>query len=303
VTRTDLPVTKLDEDEDSDKDLDTRDVEPAEESPAAAGVTEAPESDAFTETEPAAGTAYFDEIPESETASTPATERPLARSRSLFEPLDHEDTATTDDADTDDATALDVPDAATPDVADEDPADGPAPSTTYADADANANDADTDDDITADRHVDAEPDDAEPDDAEPEHESPAESAAASVADETSAADEEATDEHDGDTAEPTGTTPAADDAFSADEPDDAFSDADADADGDHADTESAEHPDLPFVRILSGTKRYHRPDCALIEDIAEDADDLETMSPAEAIEGGCTPCLVCQPDKAPEDRY
>ncbi|MGH3377121.1 MAG: hypothetical protein ACRDP6_20520, partial [Actinoallomurus sp.] len=108
VTRTDLPVTKLDADEldesedseDSDKDLDTRDVEPAEESPAAAGITEAPESDAFTETEPAADTAQFDEIPESETASTPATERPLARSRSLFEPLDHEDTATTDDADT-----------------------------------------------------------------------------------------------------------------------------------------------------------------------------------------------------------
>ncbi|MCO6005850.1 hypothetical protein NE236_12725 [Actinoallomurus purpureus] len=50
------------------------------------------------------------------------------------------------------------------------------------------------------------------------------------------------------------------------------------------------------VRILSGTKRYHRPDCALIEDIADDADDLETLSREEARERGCTPCLVCQPD-------
>ncbi|MGP4025099.1 hypothetical protein [Actinomadura sp. 3N407] len=53
----------------------------------------------------------------------------------------------------------------------------------------------------------------------------------------------------------------------------------------------------PQVRILSGTKRYHRTDCALIEDIGDEADDLESLSRAEAKARGCTPCLVCQPDR------
>ncbi|TDC97852.1 hypothetical protein [Actinomadura sp. 7K507] len=53
----------------------------------------------------------------------------------------------------------------------------------------------------------------------------------------------------------------------------------------------------PQVRILSGTKRYHRTDCALIEDIGDEADDLESLSRAEAKSRGCTPCLVCQPDR------
>lgn len=53
----------------------------------------------------------------------------------------------------------------------------------------------------------------------------------------------------------------------------------------------------PVVRILSGTKRYHRPDCALIEDIGDEIDDLESLGRDEAKERGCTPCLVCQPDK------
>ncbi|WP_030144916.1 hypothetical protein [Spirillospora albida] len=52
----------------------------------------------------------------------------------------------------------------------------------------------------------------------------------------------------------------------------------------------------PQVRILSGTKRYHRTDCALIEDIGDEADDLEALSRAEAKARGCTPCLVCRPD-------
>jgi hypothetical protein len=52
----------------------------------------------------------------------------------------------------------------------------------------------------------------------------------------------------------------------------------------------------PQVRILSGTKRYHRVDCALIEDIGDEAEDLEALSRAEAMARGCTPCLVCQPD-------
>ncbi|MEU8803495.1 hypothetical protein [Spirillospora sp. NPDC048819] len=55
--------------------------------------------------------------------------------------------------------------------------------------------------------------------------------------------------------------------------------------------------DGPQVRILSGTKRYHRTDCALIEDIGDEADDLEALSRAEAKSRGCTPCLVCQPDR------
>jgi hypothetical protein len=49
------------------------------------------------------------------------------------------------------------------------------------------------------------------------------------------------------------------------------------------------------VRILSGTKRFHRADCSLIEDIGEEAEDLETISRAEAMARGCTPCLVCRP--------
>ncbi|TMQ91603.1 hypothetical protein ETD83_30095 [Actinomadura soli] len=53
----------------------------------------------------------------------------------------------------------------------------------------------------------------------------------------------------------------------------------------------------PQVRILSGTKRYHRMDCALIEDIGDEADDLESLPRAEAKARGCTPCLVCQPDR------
>jgi hypothetical protein len=53
----------------------------------------------------------------------------------------------------------------------------------------------------------------------------------------------------------------------------------------------------PLVRILSGTKRYHRPDCALIEDIGDEIDDLESLGRDDAKARGCTPCLVCQPDK------
>lgn len=57
----------------------------------------------------------------------------------------------------------------------------------------------------------------------------------------------------------------------------------------------------PMVRILSGTKRYHRASCALIEDIGDDADDLESLFRSEAKSRGCTPCLVCQPDKEHTD--
>ncbi|HEX2314974.1 MAG TPA: hypothetical protein VHJ17_14630, partial [Thermomonospora sp.] len=53
----------------------------------------------------------------------------------------------------------------------------------------------------------------------------------------------------------------------------------------------------PVVRILSGTRRYHTSDCALIEDIGDEAEDLEALPRSEAQARGCTPCLVCQPDK------
>ena len=77
-----------------------------------------------------------------------------------------------------------------------------------------------------------------------------------------------------------------------DEPEAEAASADAD---DQPEPETAD--DGPLVRILSGTKRYHRTDCALIEDIGDEADDLESLSRAEAKSRGCTPCLVCQPDR------
>lgn len=54
-----------------------------------------------------------------------------------------------------------------------------------------------------------------------------------------------------------------------------------------------------MVRVLAGTRRYHRPDCALIEDIAgeESADDLESLRAEAARAKGYTACLVCRPDR------
>ncbi|GAB2818176.1 hypothetical protein GCM10022221_15050 [Actinocorallia aurea] len=86
------------------------------------------------------------------------------------------------------------------------------------------------------------------------------------------------------------------------ESDDAPAEAEpaADAEDSATYTDSAESAaEGPLVRILSGTKRYHRPDCALIEDIGEDDEDLESLPRDEAKDRGCTPCLVCQPDKEP----
>ncbi|QKW35326.1 hypothetical protein HUT06_15840 [Actinomadura sp. NAK00032] len=97
----------------------------------------------------------------------------------------------------------------------------------------------------------------------------------------------------------TADEPAAGDVFAADpEPEPAAVGEPSDAD------ESSGEPagEGPQVRILSGTKRYHRVDCALIEDVGDDADDLESLSRAEAKSRGCTPCLVCQPDRAAHAR-
>ncbi|WP_242902047.1 hypothetical protein [Actinomadura terrae] len=107
--------------------------------------------------------------------------------------------------------------------------------------------------------------------------------------------------------EPTAPRPRdAEDQHTADEPEPAETVASEEPPAAEADTddvpgdapESASDDDDPQVRILSGTKRYHRTDCALIEDIGDDADDLESLSRAEAKARGCTPCLVCQPDRA-----
>ncbi|MDL4770999.1 hypothetical protein [Actinomadura xylanilytica] len=104
-----------------------------------------------------------------------------------------------------------------------------------------------------------------------------------------------------------GTGPAASDGdepaeMSGSGPDDGTPDAGGDAPAKEADDAPADDAgeaddEGPQVRILSGTKRYHRTDCALIEDIGDDADDLEALSRAEAKARGCTPCLVCQPDR------
>jgi hypothetical protein len=65
----------------------------------------------------------------------------------------------------------------------------------------------------------------------------------------------------------------------------------------------SEAPDAPrpegddvSVRILRGTKRYHLPECALLEDVGDGADDLETLPRSEAKARDCTPCLVCRPE-------
>jgi hypothetical protein len=55
------------------------------------------------------------------------------------------------------------------------------------------------------------------------------------------------------------------------------------------------------VRVLSGTTRYHRPDCTLIEDVAGEGNpnDLESLSVTAAEAKGYTACLVCRPDREP----
>jgi hypothetical protein len=110
---------------------------------------------------------------------------------------------------------------------------------------------------------------------------------AAPADRPASADDDAADSAGG-AGEPRPGNPAP--APAADVPPQAAGDDDKDRNGG------------PQVRILSGTKRYHRPDCALIEDIGEGADDLESLTRAEAKARGCTPCLVCQPDKEPATR-
>lgn len=105
--------------------------------------------------------------------------------------------------------------------------------------------------------------------------------------------------------EPTDATTEPTEKSEEDQPKDQAADPADDQDqADPTDEEPAVQdapPSTQTVRILSGTKRYHRSNCALIEDIADDADDLESLPVEEAKARGCTPCLVCQPDKDPAD--
>jgi hypothetical protein len=236
ATRTDLPVTRLDDDE----------PEPAAESPAAA---EAHESSEGT----SADTAGYEDL-------TETSDGPSARSRSLFEPLDHDEAEAAAEERDDDAAATEP---AEPEDASVEPAEP---------EDLHASEPEPETSEPADAFSSEDEPAAEPDDA----------AGTATEDEDTEHEAEANEAGDDDRPEAT----------------------DDDAGREEATGDGATSEGLPFVRILSGTKRYHRPDCALIEDIAADADDLETLSPAEAKERGCTPCLVCQPDKdLSDDRY
>jgi hypothetical protein len=274
VTRTDLPVTRLETDT---ADTDIAEVEPAAESPAAAELHDVPAPSGSTETDEATDTSRLDQADEvdepaeadatTEAPAEPAEERPSARSRSLFEPLHRSDTSPAEDEAATEA-------AETQESDEEDVASPPEPEADEADDAA----------VAEDLH-EPEPASEEPAIEEPEDLHPSEPETAE--DEPEAAEP---------AAEPEEETPEPAKAEADAEP--ATDDEETDAAADEA---AADGTDLPFVRILSGTKRYHRPDCALIEDIAEDADDLETLSPSEAKDRGCTPCLVCQPDKDPSD--
>lgn len=254
VTRTDLPVTKIDPDPapapsttdevDEDAGPGTREI-PAVESPAAGEVTEVPEPE-----EAVGDTAQLDEAGDAE-------ERPLARSRSLFEPLDRDERPEPETVE-----SAEPADTAVRDDEDEDEQSGPVAEEPETETETEAPEAAADEDDAA----------AEPED----HAAEAPEAAEAEEEPEAAPADAAEDDSEEDDSE--------EDAAPAGKASETAGDDDAGA-------------DLPYVRILSGTKRYHRPDCALIEDIAEDADDLEALSPAEAKARGCTPCLVCQPDQ------
>lgn len=263
ATRTDLPVTRL--------DSDTAEFEPIAESPAAIPPDdEVPAPD----TADIADTARLDQVAEaSEAAPEPPVEQPSAHSRSFFEPIDSGETVPAGDGDTAEAA-----DATQADTGDEEPA--------VADA-GDELPGDEDDDVRPEPAETEEPDSAFREDAEPTDQGPADEESEPEPAESSATTEPA------EVAEE--PLAEADDAGEADETQETGETGDEDRpEEDAAEAEPADHQN---VRILSGTKRYHRFDCALIEDIAEDADDLETLPQAEAKDRGCTPCLVCQPDK------
>jgi hypothetical protein len=238
-------------------------------------------------------------------AAEPVAEQPAERGASLFEPLDRLPAATAGEratagdhsGDKDVTGDLSEPD----DIAPGEPEHTTAEHASEAERSAEA------------EHVaDAEPGQAA--DAEPEDTASAEPTEADAEATQATADAEVTQadaDADADDADAEDANEArqglAEQSVPTDEPEserDSVADERTDEEGGPADDAPAdESATLSIVRILSGTKRYHRSDCALIEDIAEDADDLETLSAAEAKERGCTPCLVCQPDKDHPDAY
>ncbi len=285
TTRTDIPVTAR---------------MPVIEESSPAEIVEQPETSGLSE--PAteyAETAETSEAPEPAEASEYDTERPSQpspQSRSLFEPLDH----TAADEETADGDETPVSELYAPE--------GTTQEETAHEAAHEPEDAAS---RWSDEELAAWDEDPEPAEAREEPAAEAESDTAQPADETGAdahtadADEQPSAEASHDDAD----TDLADDTTADDDHDAGAADHDADDHGtDSGDDAEASDADggsdtLTIVRILSGTKRYHRPDCALIEDIADDDDDLETLPPSEAKDRGCTPCLVCQPDKESPDIY
>ncbi|MEV5754180.1 hypothetical protein AB0L00_40735 [Actinoallomurus sp. NPDC052308] len=239
-----------------------------------------------------------------EAATTRETARPEPADRNTAEPATAADEDTEPEAGEPEATAAeatDLQDSAHPDTETDDAA-APEPAAEEPEPEPSDEHGEQDEEPAAD---------------EPAAEEPASEEAAAAAPAPPEAADDADAEPDDDAAEQspepaadadTAQTDEVDEADEADEADKrdkaektATSDetakaAPADDSDDSEDSDDAVASSGPTVRILSGTKRYHRSDCALIEDIADDADDLESLSREAARERGCTPCLVCQPD-------
>ncbi|MCO5967247.1 midas domain-containing protein [Actinoallomurus soli] len=311
------PVTAPGTDGTGSPDAAHRDAEPT-----LAGATDEPETaepqdDAHDGTDEAADVAAVTrEVPRPGATERETTERettePAAADRETAVP----EATDAEDADRTDAGARDA------ETANADQADAETIDAKTADAettDTRITDAEKDDTATAGPGVEADDSEAAVEPEEPADEEPAGRAAADEAATADATPAEAADraetatEHDESAEQSTESAPDAgtedtDETAEAEEVGKAgetgksgesaeATDAEDTAEAESADgSEDAEDAGGPTVRILSGTKRYHRSDCALIEDIADDADDLESLSRDEARERGCTPCLVCQPD-------
>ncbi|MCO5996660.1 prolipoprotein diacylglyceryl transferase [Actinoallomurus rhizosphaericola] len=286
-------------------DVAHRDAEPTLAGATDESETAEPQDDVHDGTDEAADVA----------AVTREVPRPGATERETPEPAaaDRETAAPeATDADRTDADARDA------ETANADQADAETIDAKTADAetaDTQTTDAEKDDTATAGPGAEADAPEAALEPEEPADEEPAGRAAADEAATADATPAEAAEraetatEHD-ESADDAGTenTDKADKADEVDEIGKAGETDEAEESAEAADAEDtakaepadgsddADDADGPTVRILSGTKRYHRSDCALIEDIADDADDLESLSREEARERGCTPCLVCQPD-------
>lgn len=68
-------------------------------------------------------------------------------------------------------------------------------------------------------------------------------------------------------------------------------DTDTDTDAETSDSQAQ----AGLVGVVTGSHRYHRLTCAVVEDAVQDGVDLNTMSRDEAEANSCTPCTVCRP--------